>query len=62
MLALYDHPISSNALKVRCLLAELGLEYERRTVPIERPRPQWYVDLNPLGGIPSLEDDGRATR
>ena len=58
MLALYDHPISSNALKVRCLLAELGLEYERRTVPIERPRPQWYVDLNPLGGIPSLEDDG----
>ena len=58
MLALYDHPISSNALKVRFLLAELGLQYERRTVPIERPRPQWYIDLNPLGGIPSLEDDG----
>jgi glutathione S-transferase len=58
VLALYDHPISSNALKVRFLLAELGLAYERRTVPIERPRPQWYIDLNPLGGIPSLEDDG----
>ncbi|MDX6535208.1 MAG: glutathione S-transferase [Gaiellales bacterium] len=58
MLALYDHPISSNALKVRFLLAELGLPYERRTVPIERPRPQWYVDVNPIGGIPTLDDDG----
>jgi len=58
VLALYDNPISSNALKVRFLLAELGLEYERRTVPIERPRPQWYIDLNPIGGIPSLDDDG----
>ena len=56
MLALYDHPISSNALKVRFLLAELGLEYERREVPMARPRPQWYVDVNPLAGIPTLVD------
>jgi glutathione S-transferase len=56
VLALYDNPISSNALKVRFLLAELGLEYERRTVPIDRPRPQSYVDVNPLAGIPTLED------
>jgi glutathione S-transferase len=56
VLALYDHPVSSNALKVRFLLAELGLEYERREVPITRPRPQWYVDINPLTGIPTLED------
>ena len=47
VLALYDHPISGNAQKVRFLLAELGLEYERRAVPIERPRPQWYADINP---------------
>jgi glutathione S-transferase len=58
VLALYDHPISSNALKVRFLLAELGLPYERRGVPMERPRPQWYVDINPLAGIPALDDDG----
>jgi glutathione S-transferase len=56
VLALYDHPVSSNALKVRFLLAELGLEYERREVPMARPRPQWYLDINPVGGIPTLVD------
>jgi len=38
VLALYDHPISGNAQKVRFLLAELGLEYERRGVPIDASR------------------------
>lgn len=28
-IVLYDNPASSNALKVRFLLAVLGLEYER---------------------------------
>ena len=56
VLALYDHPISGNAQKVRFLLAELGLEYERRDVPIGRPRPEWYADINPLMGIPTLQD------
>lgn len=56
MMLLYDHPVSSNALKVRVLLAELELAYERREVPIERPRPDWYLALNPLGGIPALHD------
>lgn len=55
-LVLYDHPISSNALKVRILLAELGLEYERRTVALSRPRPESYEAVNPLGGIPTLHD------
>ncbi len=57
-LLLYDNPTSSNALKVRFLLAELGLEYERRTVPYDQPRPDWYVAINPVGGIPTLDDDG----
>ena len=55
---LYDHPASSNALKVRFLLAELGLAYEREEVPITRPRPDAYVALNPFTGIPALDDDG----
>ena len=57
-LILYDNPTSSNALKVRFLLCELGLEYERRIVPYDQPRPDWYLAINPMGGIPTLDDDG----
>jgi glutathione S-transferase len=55
-LVLYDYPTSSNALKVRFALAELALDYERRTVPITRPRPDWYLAISPRGLIPTLCD------
>jgi glutathione S-transferase len=55
-LVLYGHPTSSNALKVRFALAELGLDYEQRMVPIARPRPAWYLAINPRGLIPTLCD------
>ena len=57
-LLLYDNPVSSNALKVRFMLAELGLSYDRKTVPFDLPRPDWYTVVNPVGGIPTLDDDG----
>jgi len=57
-LVLHDAPASSNALKVRFCLAELGLPYERRPVPLARPRPADYLALNPVGLIPTLEDEG----
>jgi glutathione S-transferase len=56
VLVLWDHPASSNALKVRFLLAELGLDYERRHVPFSEPRPAEYLALNPFGRIPTLVD------
>jgi glutathione S-transferase len=58
VITLWDNPDSSNARKVRFLLAELGLQYERQTVPMARPRPDDYVALNPLGAIPTLQDRG----
>lgn len=58
MLVLYDRDTSSNALKVRFLLAELGLDYEKRHVPPERPRPDWLTSWHPVGGVPAIDDDG----
>lgn len=55
-LVLYDNPVSSNAVKVRFLLAELGLEYEKVEVGFERPRPEWLTAWHPFGTIPALED------
>jgi glutathione S-transferase len=55
-LVLCDNPASSNAMKVRFLLAELGLDYERRFVSLHRPRPDWYLERYPFGTIPFLED------
>lgn len=56
-LTLYDASPSGNALKVRFLLAELDLDFERIEVPLARPRPSWYLEVNPAGGIPTLVDD-----
>jgi glutathione S-transferase len=58
VITLWDNPDSSNARKVRFLLAELGLGYERREVPMSRPRPDDYTALNPLTGIPTIDDEG----
>lgn len=55
-LLLYDNPASSNALKVRILLAAMDLPYGCREIPMTRPRPPEYLALNPLGGIPALRD------
>jgi glutathione S-transferase len=57
MLTLWTHPRSSNGQKVSFLLAELGLPFEERVVPLARPRPAEYLVRNPVGGLPLLQDD-----
>jgi glutathione S-transferase len=57
VLVLYDHRLSSNALKVRFLLAELELPYTRVHVPFSHPRPDELTALHPFGTIPVLIDD-----
>src|SRR5436190_23989792 len=59
---LYDYPASCNCYKVRLLLAQLGLPYER--VPIDIFDGQTLTDefarINPARTTPVLEtDDGR---
>jgi glutathione S-transferase len=57
-LVLHDNARSSNAQKVRFLLAELGQTAELREVPFEQPRPDWHLAVNPTGGIPAIVHDG----
>jgi glutathione S-transferase len=57
VVTLYGFPRSSNTLKVRFLLAELGLDYEHALVPVETPRPPAFLELNPIGTVPTLVDE-----
>jgi glutathione S-transferase len=56
VLVLHDNPRSLCAQRVRFLLAELDLPYERRTVPLAVERPDWHLAVNPAGGVPALVD------
>ena len=55
-IVLHDNPRSLCAQRVRFLLAELELPYERRTVPLEAERPARHLAVNPAGGVPALVD------
>jgi glutathione S-transferase len=59
---LYDSPVSGNCYKVRLLLAQLGIPYERRTMDVvdRSNRADVLGDLNPALRVPTLVlDDGR---
>src|SRR5438552_18601207 len=61
-MVLYDSPVSGNCYKVRLLLAQLGIPYERRTVDVvdRSNRPDLLGDLNPALRVRTLVlDDGR---
>jgi glutathione S-transferase len=60
---LYDNPISGNCYKVRLLLAQLGIDYERRELDVfdRSDRAEILGDLNPALRVPTLVlDDGRS--
>jgi glutathione S-transferase len=60
---LYDSAVSGNCYKVRLLLAQLGIVYERREVDVvdRSARKELLGELNPALRVPTLVlDDGRA--
>ena len=60
---LYDSRPSGNCYKVRLLLAQLGIPYERRELSVSdrSNRPQVLGELNPALRVPTIVlDDGRA--
>jgi len=59
---LYDSAVSANCYKVRLLLAQLGIAYERRELSVvdRSNRREVLGDLNPALRVPTLIlDDGR---
>jgi len=59
---LYNAAISGNCYKARLLLAQLGIDYERREVDVfdRSQRPELLGGLSPALRVPVLVlDDGR---
>ncbi len=57
---LYQHPISPNARRVRLILHALAIPHEEILVDLakgENRQPD-YLAKNPMGKVPTLEDDG----
>jgi glutathione S-transferase len=60
MLRLYDFPMSPRVRKVRIVLAEKGLQYEKVHIDIlkgEQKKPE-YLAIHPYGKVPALQDNG----
>jgi len=55
-LVMLDSPISSSGLKVRILMAAIGLEHTSEEIPMPNPRPARLTDLNPIALVPVLID------
>ena len=65
MLKLYDYELSGNCFKIRWFLNILGVEYE--SIPVEfypgkEHKSSWFKEINPLGQLPVIDDDGLRLR
>jgi len=60
MIKLYHFPPSTNSRKVRIVLLEKGLEFERILIDLskkEQKNPE-YLKIHPFGQVPALDDEG----
>lgn len=65
MIKLYNYELSANCYKQRLLLSILGLDYEAVTIeffPGMEHKSEAFLEINPLGHIPVLDDDGFMVR
>ena len=65
MLTLYDYELSGNCYKIRLMLGFLGLEWRTRHVdfhPGHEHKADWFLEINPLGQLPVLDDGGFVLR
>lgn len=64
MITLYDMTLSGNCHKVRLLLSLLALPYQTQPVDLRggEQRSADYLQRNPFGQVPVLDDDGLTIR
>lgn len=65
MIKLYDFEWSGNCYKVRLLLSILGVDWQTIAVgfhPHREHKSDWFLEINPLGQLPAIEDDGFVLR
>jgi len=57
---LYDFELSGNCYRVRLLLSLLNLKHDSVMVNLIKgeQREPWFLELNPRGQVPILDDDG----
>ena len=54
-ITLYTNHLCPFAQRAHITLDELQLPHEEVLIDLETPRPQWYLDINPRGLVPSIK-------
>ena len=65
MITLYDYELSVNCYKVRLLLNFLSVPHKLHSIdffPGWEHKSEWFKEINPLGHIPVVDDDGYILR
>lgn len=61
MIRLYDYELSADCYKLRLMMSLLGVQHEVKAVDVYPGRENespWFLNINPLGELPVLENDG----
>lgn len=58
-LTIYSMVVCPFAQRTRMLLAVKEIEFELHELDLSKPRPAWFLRLNPSGQVPVIEHQGR---
>lgn len=65
MIKLYDYELSGNCYKLRLLLSFLKIDYDSKLIdfyPGNQHKSEAFRQINPLGQLPVIDDDGLVLR
>lgn len=58
-LDLYSMAVCPFAQRARIMLRLKGIDFSLTELDITRPRPDWFLDMNPLGQVPVIRHEGK---